>query len=417
MSLSFFFVPVLSRLYAPEAYGNFALYNSITSIVVVLTLMGYPNAYTLIKSKKEFLHLIIFQMISIVFISIFSIIPLFVIAYYSEGYKGLLWYLPAGIIINGCIGIFSNWMIRNKDFRISAALEGGGEILIRLINLSIGFFGGGYKYGLIIGNMSGRAVANSINYFRFFRKEGAEVFYSLNLDSIKQVLFKWRKYPKYVLPSQLIQQFGSQIPIYFLAAIYGNEELGYFSMALTLFNIPVQLFSNAISPVFLQKAHELNLKGPLNLRNFTSKLVIYCQVLVFIPLLILIVFSQEIIPFFLGDKWESTAVVISISSLYVFLEILFSPLSSLFQVLKQERILFNLSLISLGSIISGLAIAAFFDLPFYHSIVIITGVKAISYVLQGIQLFKFLQLSFLRLVGFGYGLILITFIITSILRT
>ena len=56
-------------------------------------------------------------------------------------------------------------------------------------------------------------------------------------------------------------------PIYFLAAIYGNEELGYFSMALTLFNIPVQLFSNAISPVFLQKAHELNLKGPLNLRN------------------------------------------------------------------------------------------------------------------------------------------------------
>ena len=91
-------------------------------------------------------------------------------------------------------------MIRNKDFRISAALEGGGEILIRLINLSIVFFGGGYKYGLIIGNMSGRAVANSINYFRFFRKEGAGAFYSLNLDSIKQVLFKWRKYPKYVLP-------------------------------------------------------------------------------------------------------------------------------------------------------------------------------------------------------------------------
>ncbi len=416
LSLSFLFVPILSRLYNPDAYGNFALYNSITSIVVVFTLLGYPNAYTLVKRRDDFVNLIIFQMITIVSISIISIIPLLIISHSFNDPDGLLWYLPAGILINGFIGIFSNWMIRNKDFKVSAALESGGEILIRLVNLSIGILGNGYKYGLIIGNMSGRAIAGTINVFRFFRDEKSFLG-SLKPDIVKRVLFEWRQYPKYILPNQLIQQFGSQLPVYFLAFIYGSEELGYFSMALTLFNIPVQLFSNAISPVFLQKAYELNSKSFSSLSSFTSRLVVYCQVLIFIPILILMVLSKEIIPFFLGQKWESTAIVISITSLYIYLEILITPLFSLFQVLRRELMLVSLNVFSLVLIISCLAIAIFLELPFYQSIIILTGAKAFSYIFQGVMLFRLLNLSFVKLIGFSYGVMVLIFTLTFLLNT
>jgi len=407
MLVSFLFVPILSRIYTPIAYGNFALYNSICTISVIVGLLGYPNAYVLIKNRVQFNGLILFQFITILLISIFSVITIILFSQYSSMISNLklLFFVPAGILINGLIMIFSNWMVRNKDFRVSAMMESTGEIFIRIVNLLIGVFLSAYQYGLVIGNMAGRAVMAAINAFRYFKKERS-ILSNVNVQVVKQVLREWKHYPHYFLPNQVIQQFGSQIPVYFLALSFSNEELGYFSMSLTLFAIPVQLYSNALAPTYLHKANELYKENLSMLRKFTADLLTYGQILIFVPVILLIGFADKIIPLFLGEKWEPTALIVSIMALYLFLEILISPISSIFQVLHKEKQMTLINLFSFAVLSVGLAIFGNIGFSFYMTIVLLTAIRAITQLVRGFLICRYLNLSFMRIIGFSYSSLL-----------
>ncbi|MEQ9467749.1 MAG: oligosaccharide flippase family protein [Ekhidna sp.] len=410
---SFFFVPVLSRLFPPEAYGNFSLFNSITTLIVTLLLMGYPGSYVLVSPKKAFQNLIIFQILKVCSATFFALLVIgFLYLISPNMLRGSIWlFIPIGIFVDGSMVIFSSWNVREKEFRLASKLEGFGGIFLRSVNVLFGWLGRGYVFGLICGNLIGRFVVNVINSYRFYHKEVTGLRSDITFQGVKRVLHDYSNYPKYFLPNQLLGLFAGQIPIYFLAIRFDNQSLGYYGMALTLFSLPQQLFVNAIAPLFLQKANELIESGFHHLQSFTIRLYRTLFLVLIPPIVILVVFSRDLVIFFLGDQWETTGSIVAMMGIYVLFQYTIFPIQSVFQIFKKERFLFFLSAIGNLLMVLGLAIGLYLNVSFIWFIVIISGTQLISYLLNSYFVCRTLEISFLRNVLL-YGAVFILFIIS-----
>ncbi len=392
---SFFFVPLLARLYPPEAYGNFTIFNSIATISVTLVLAGYPASYVLIKEKRQFQSIVFFQLLVIISISI--ILGLIILLINSLVSIPNIWiYLPFGIFTGGIMIIFSNWNIREREFKLSAKLEGIGGVFLRSVNALIGWIGNGYVYGLILGNLIGRTAANLVNFGRFWKVELANQPISFSKKDLIQALKEYKNYPKFILPNQLLRQLSGQIPIYFLAIVFNNQQLGYYGMALTLFSLPMQMLTNAVSPIFLQKANELYSENTWALQKFTKKLLRTIQGLIVAPFIIGIVFSNELIHFLLGAKWEQTSSLVSIMAFPVFMSLAVNPFTSIFQIFKKERLILMIDLFANVLIIISLVIAQLIDSHLALTIALLSVANVISIGIKGLLICRNLNISFIK---------------------
>ena len=79
----------------------------------------------------------------------------------------------------------------------------------------------------------------------------------MSWSGIKYVAARFSDFPKYTLPSQLLNTVSVALPILLLGAYYSKEEVGYFSMAMTLLALPVNVISFSLRDVFRQKANEV----------------------------------------------------------------------------------------------------------------------------------------------------------------
>ena len=57
-ALGFLRTPVMSRLYPPAAYGQFAVFNSLASNLAMISTLSYTLGFLQPKEKEKFHHLI-----------------------------------------------------------------------------------------------------------------------------------------------------------------------------------------------------------------------------------------------------------------------------------------------------------------------------------------------------------------------
>ncbi|MGC6531928.1 MAG: oligosaccharide flippase family protein [Flavobacteriales bacterium] len=54
MAIQFLFMPLLSRIYDPEAYGQFGVFNAVLVVLGTAATLGYNQAFVLPKSETAF---------------------------------------------------------------------------------------------------------------------------------------------------------------------------------------------------------------------------------------------------------------------------------------------------------------------------------------------------------------------------
>ena len=390
--ISFITVPILARLFSPEAYGHFAIYNSVTLILTMIVLLGYPNSYVLIKSNEDFRSMALFQLMKVLVTASFILVVVSILGYLNPALPRIYYFIPFGLLINGFLLVFSNWNVREGLFKLSSQLEGFGGVGLRLTNVLIGWLGSGYVFGLILGELIGKGVVVGINASLLLKSNPLKI----NWNRLKKTLWEWRNYPKYVLPNNLISQFSGQLPIYILAIVFDQKILGYYSMAYTVFSMPIQLFANAIAPVYLKKASDIYEEGLTALKTFTTKLLSTVNALLIVPFLIVILSSEEIIYVFLGDQWGPTGFIVSVMAFPVFTELTLGPISSVLQVLRKEKSMLGLNILSAGLMTGASLLVLFVYFEFEDIIFLLIAVRLFSNLVKVFFIYKLLGISFWR---------------------
>jgi O-antigen/teichoic acid export membrane protein len=346
--------PILTRIYTPEDFGVFALYMSIVSILSIVATGRYELAIVLPKKENEALYLLIlsiglsFIFAFIVFISIFVFNDL-IIAHLTNK-NNLIWIylIPLGIIFTAIYQSFSYWFNRQKMYKKLSYNIISQNIGMSIFQIFIGLTEVFKNIGLILGYIIGQMISSIIFIFYFFNGNANK-----NNINKKKLFIYFKKYKQYPLKNILgsfINSLASQMPIILIGIFYTPALAGFYMMAMKVLNVPMVFLGRAFSQVFYRNA--VIEKEKKTLYSFVLKNTKFLALVIFIPMLILYFYGEDIFALVFGSKWIVSGEITKLLAPMIVVGFVYSAQSSIIMILDklEYQIYFSVVLIILQTV-------------------------------------------------------------------
>lgn len=373
--LPLFLVPIFSRVFLPEDYGQVALLIATSTLVASIASLRYELAIVLPKSDDEAMQVVkLATVLSLSVILLLSIICYGIYYLKISNESILLIAIPCATLIASFTNVARNWAVRKKHFGLIAKAGIVGLIMGTLTKFYWGFESfnhDGLIYSALIGSSATMLLLTAKVATSFNRA-------SLVKNNLKTVAIRYSQFLKFNVPQTLLDSLNTHGVVYLISAFYGTQMLGQYSMAEKFLKIPARFIGSAISPVYYQHATE-NYNQGLPFHPFTKK-IIFTLTSIAIPAIMVTVFFGEIIfEFALGDQWALAGRVASIIIFWAMIRFISSPLSTITLVLKKNKELFYRSIaynILLGT---ALIFSDILNLGYVEMIIVITSISTVYF--------------------------------------
>ena len=334
--------PILTRLYPPAEFGVLTVFSSTLGMLVVAATLRYEFAIPLPASSAAAINLLALNGLVLLGTSglVGAVLWLFgpqIIAWFSiSELAPFLWLLPAAMFIAGGVQALGYWFVRQRQFnRITQSKVGQGAAIAGG-QLLLGWLGAGAT-GLIGGNVFGRAVGALILLFGLL-KTGGEDVRSISLARIKQVAWRYRRFPLISSWSGLLNQGGLQLPALLFASFFGVEVAGWYGLAQRMAGAPITLVAYSVSQVYFGEASRLRNEDPAAMRRLFLRVASRLLLFVGAPMLLLGLTAPWVFGFVFGEQWRLSGWYI-VLLLPMFLgQIVVRPLSQSLNILERQDI-------------------------------------------------------------------------------
>ena len=357
-------MPVLTRYFAPEAFGLAAAFGSITGIIVVIACLRYELSIVLPDNEHEAANLFAVSILCTIIITVFTIL---IGSFVGEKILDWLqlsalipyiWLIPFIVLTSGTSNALNYWNTRTKNFRRLSIVQITSSFFIASSKLGGGFTGYTTAGTLITAQLVGQIVAVIFLGWQIIRSNGFFLWKSISRADIRAGLIRHKRFPLYSSWSALLNSLSWQLPILILGIFFSPKIVGYYALAFSMLRVPMNLIGQAISKVFLQKAACAYNDG--SLAPLIRKVFFYLMILGFFPLIILSLFGKELYGFVFGSVWTEAGLYTQILCPWAFCWFISSPLSVVLSVTGKQKIelVFNIILLlvrSLSLIIGGLS--------------------------------------------------------------
>ena len=383
--------PILTRIYTPNDYGVLGILMSITSLFSVFSTMGYSNAIIIAKTEEETNKVVGLCLKSVLLVTSVSVIIVIfwqnflANSFNIKDYKTLLILVPISILLSGIAAVFGLIATRHQYFRMISINRIVSAVFSALVSIVIGLI---YKsiIGLILGFVFSQLI-NSVILLWYLKKiHKLPTLIEYLKQNTKQIASSFSNFPKYVLPSDFINNFSNLIPVFVLSsyAAFPNIAVGFYNMSNRILGLPIGLISNSIGDVFKQRAasdyNEFGTCRPIFIKTFKALLISSI-----VPFAILILFGADIFAFAFGVKWRGAGEYSQILGVMFFFRFTVSPLSYVFYIANKQRLDLYLHLLF---IIVGF-LSLFIGIKIYNNINLSLWLFSISYSIIYIIYFVF----------------------------
>ncbi|MBN1542350.1 oligosaccharide flippase family protein [candidate division KSB1 bacterium] len=340
--------PILSRLYLPEAFGAFAVFNSVVLTFSMISGFRYELAILLPQDDHDAFDLLTLQLALNL---LFAVIVGLLIGIFSDtiatslgqpDIANLLWLAGVGIFLFGSFNGINYWNSRFRRYRMLGMARIINSMVTTLTQVvaALSLFAG--AGGLIFGLLIGKTAENGLQLLTMSRGDRHFTGRQGRWASIKALMCKYRKFPQYNTWATLLNTLAWQTPALFLTALFGLEIAGFYAIGERVIRLPMNVVGRAIAQVFFQQGAEAHRAGKMH--------DIYCQtlrmlsVLGLMPTLILSLAGRDLFSVILGSQWAEAGLYVQILALWAFVWFLASPLSTIISITeKQEKsLLFNI---------------------------------------------------------------------------
>lgn len=296
--IPFIVAPVLSRIYLPEDYGEFTLYTSILSILILVSTLKYEMAIMIPEYEREsqiITHLCVLISIGVFIISLLS----FFIFYVCFDIKPIFLLMPLTAFLYSLSLVFDRVYNRNKNFVTMSLLKVSKSSAESGYNL-LGFFKLFRTDNLIIGL--------TIGYFSTFLfvlvKEFNMIiksFKTISFVDLKGVLMKYIEFPKFTMLHALLNSVSTNLPVILIPIFFTSEDLGYYSFGLKYVQAPMAILAGSLYNIISQDltAHFKD-KEALRKRFF---FYLKYLALASIGISFVLLFAPKIFSFIFGNQW------------------------------------------------------------------------------------------------------------------
>lgn len=344
--------PIITRLYGPETYGLMGTFTTIISIIAPVAALTYPIAIVLPKDDREALGLIKLSLLITTVISILILLLLIffnkqiIVLFNIEDIAPFLIFIPFIIFLAGLLQVMEQWLIRTKQFVISAKATLFQSILVNIGKVGIGFFHPIASVLILFTSLSQGIKATFI--FLFIKNTNFLVSLKNATDKISFIKLsrKYKDFPLYRSPQTFIDAITQGLPVLMLASFFGPASVGFYNIGKTVLSIPSSLIGKSVGDVFYP---ELS-KAANNNSSITKILLKGTFLLIGIGILpfgVIIIFGPQIFSFVFGPDWLVAGEYARWISLWSFSSFILQPSLRALPVLHAQRFHLLYTIVSL----------------------------------------------------------------------
>jgi len=325
-ALSLLAAPVLTRLYSPESFGQFAYMLSAAAIIGSVASFGFELAVPLAGKVSEAQKLIRMAMAAATVTALLTAIVVWLfhdslsqIAHFDI-MPWAIW-VPFLVLLTAWFVVLSEATLRQRAYsaiatRTLAQNVGtvGGQLILATVTRTAA--------GLLTGQLFGRLfgiVALARKNQGLLRRSGR--------GGYRQTLRANWRFPLVFAPTAVLNTLGLQLPLILVGAWFGIQSAGYLGVAQRVTALPAALIGIAVGQVF---CGELTARLRANERNnrrlylkVSARLGIFGAAIA-VALLIL---PPYLFPVILGSNWAEAGAYAQATALAVGLGFMASPLS------------------------------------------------------------------------------------------
>lgn len=377
-------IPILTRLYTPEEFGELSVFLSILYTIQIIASLRYESAIPLPKKSEDAFHLLVLSSGIVVVLSIFLF---FFITYLpiSEffnmaGLEKYMWMLSLSLLGIGLFQVFNLWAIRTEEYpAISKAkvMMNGGQVFSQII---LGFFHIGLL-GLLIGEVFGR-ITGTLAYVKTIKKNELRL-HKFSMIKLINMIKRYKSFPIVSSWSSVLGGLGGQMPVFFLAAIFDAETVGYYFLAQKVLTIPEGLLGFSASQVYLSQSAQTSRmsheKFTLFFWDIVKKMIVMGVVIIGLVVLV----APPAIHVVFGENWGQSGIYIQILAVLFLMKIVVNPITANFYVFEALKIQLCSEAIRFALIGLSIFLAVRYIESPVLSILCISVISSIGYLIHG----------------------------------
>lgn len=332
--ISFFTLPVMTRIYGAEIMGIWAMITSTAIIINSFSDLGLCNAI-MVEDEKEVMNTYnVISSVSLI-ISIISGVVMYVY-YLIFPEKGEISAICMALLIAlqvwsaKQVDICYAWLNRDKQYKTLMKNPVINNISMSVIAITLGLLG--YKqYGYYIAYLSS-TMFTIIN----MKSKLPKKMFTFKIDKYIYTIKRNSDFVKYQMPTSVLNRAKDSLPYILMKFVFGNEAVGYMSISSRLVNIPTNLIANSVGRVFFSDVAERKRLG-LDIKDFAHKTISRMFKIAMIPFLVICAFGDVLAIAFLGKDWYMAGQMLRITSLTALFTFIMMSTQGLYIVLNKQK--------------------------------------------------------------------------------
>jgi len=391
-AISLAFMPFLTRLYGPEAFGALAAFTAILNIITPLATLGYANAIVMPKIEKEANAVARLSLMSAGIVAPLALIGVYAFQFPLAKLTGLehqpnlLYLIPISLLLVALLSVANQVAIREGLFKAKSSSYVASTFIVNLGKLGVGYISA-TGITLIIFLI----ISNLINYTMLMArvpKVGAFDFRQwFGISGIRQAAFNYKDFAIYRMPQSILNAASLGLPVILLTNFFSTSAAGQYAITTLILGAPVMLLGNSVLEVFFPKITTLVRDNPASAFHMLWKSTLLMSVIGLVPFSIIFLWGDLILPWVLGEAWGRAGEYSQWIALWMFSVLITRPAVAAMPVLKLQGFLLVyeiiITVLRIGSISLGAALEGDLMAVALFSLVNIIGyISLLAFVLK-----------------------------------
>ncbi len=350
------FSPLITRIYGPEAFGLLGIFQSLVAILTPIAALAYPIAIVLPKEDSEAKGLV--KLSFLVSAAIFCAVVVVMLTggekllalLDSEAIAPYVMLIPLSMVFAAYMQIGQQWLIRKKQFAITARVAVLQSFLLNSAKTVIGWVNPVGAVLVVLATLGHGLHAAMLGVG--IKKSGT---FTRNLPpqqtpqlSLKNLAKQYYDFPLYRAPQVFINATSQSLPTLMLASFFGPSSAGFYTICRTVLSMPSRLVGQAVGDVFYPRVTEAS-----HMEEDVSRLILKATLALaavgFPPFAVVVVFGPQLFAFVFGGEWRVAGEYARWISVWVFFQFINKPSVMAIPALKLQKSLLIYELFSTAS--------------------------------------------------------------------
>jgi O-antigen/teichoic acid export membrane protein len=325
-------IPLLSRIYPPEAFGVFSALIAIVSIAGSIATLKFDTGLILPKSDQDAASMGRLALVTALVISAISAVGTWIIGLlgWGESWNGVQFapfWVAIIVFLSALISIFTQIALRERAYAaisLRVPLQSISTAIAQLIFGVLTPGPAGLLGGTVIGNILGLATTIRMS-LRILRLKGSHW---------RAIIREYWRLPGLLAPSALLNVSSSQLPLLAVVAFYGVGVAGEFGMVQRIVYIPGTLIAVSVAQVFAAELARHIREGGAEITRIYLR-VSGLLALISIPTtLVCALLGSMLLPAVLGPGWTLVGEMSVPISIIMGLSIVVNPTSQVYAIFQ-----------------------------------------------------------------------------------